>query len=104
LLVALRWALAAPVAALGGLLIICNSGAFAESAIRRRGASVFPLIGGVCVSIAMLVCPAPGAARLAWVPLIVDPCCALLLLVLAIQAGRARYCGPHRAEFEDGPQ
>jgi len=77
---ALRWALAAPAAALGTLVILGNYGALVESYLRNRYVSMIPLIGGVSLAIALLACPSPAAARRAWVPLVVDPGCGLALM------------------------
>jgi hypothetical protein len=43
-----------------------------------------PLVGGVSGSLALLACPIPGAARWAWVPLVLDPGGALLALLAAL--------------------
>ncbi len=46
----------------------------------RRG-SIAPLIGGIAGGIACLVCPMPGVARWAWLPLLLDLGCVPFLLL-----------------------
>jgi hypothetical protein len=60
-------------------------------AIRRRrkdktagGYSMIPLIGGVCGMIGCFVAPSVTMQQLWWIPLVVDPGCALLFTATAV--------------------
>jgi len=86
----MRWIIA------GSLILFSLVGAFAQwnamfLATRRlrvdenaSGYSLVPLVIGVLGVIGMLVAPASLLRRLWWVPLIVDPGCALLFGSVAI--------------------
>jgi len=49
---------------------------------RRQHHSFTPMIGGLSLALALLACPMTGTRRLAWLPLVADPGCLLVILLL----------------------
>lgn len=82
----------------GGLITLVNGGIFVQMAILRQDApSWVPLIGGLALMIALLLCPLPGTARWWWLPLLVDYGC------VPGFAHTAWYYWRHRHDEEDDP-
>ena len=48
----------------------------------RQHHSFIPMIGGLSLALALLACPMKGTMRLAWLPLVADPGCLLVTLLL----------------------
>ncbi len=70
-----------------GLWIIAmNFACIYAGVVRRCHRSVTPLLGGIGVTSALLICPLNGAIGYAWIPLLVDPGCLLSALMLAYSA------------------
>jgi hypothetical protein len=82
----LRWVASALLGVLGAWLVACNYACIVIGLTRRQHHSMIPLIGGIALAAALLTCPAPGATRWAWLPLVVDPGCLLVALVLGYTA------------------
>jgi hypothetical protein len=69
----IRWLIAVPLGLFGLFGIVCN---FA-CVVKQR--SLVPLVGGACVALAWLLCPAMGGRVWAWVPFVLDPGCWIIL-------------------------
>jgi hypothetical protein len=80
----LRWALSVPLAAVGALFLLGNVAAIVLPLMRRWKGSLVPVLGGPCLAVSMLNCPRAGIARFAWLPLVIDPGCGLLLTGVAV--------------------
>src|SRR5262245_45732579 len=80
---AIRWLFAVPLGLFGLWVTLCNYGCIVVSITRGRNHSTVPLIGGGSLSLAWLLCPALGAKSWAWIPLVIDPACALVLTLAA---------------------
>lgn len=81
---AIRWLFAVPLGLFGAWIVVCTYGALISSMRTGRRYSMIPLFGGGLVSLAWLLCPALGAKSWAWIPLVIDPSCALLFVVTAV--------------------
>jgi hypothetical protein len=79
----LRWLITLMLGIVGAWLTALNWSCVVSWYARRRHSSMFPLIAGVSLALALIACPIAGSARWAWIPLIVDPGC-LLLIILTI--------------------
>jgi hypothetical protein len=83
----IRCSFAVLLIALSSFAIICQFGGAAQASLRRRrdakagGYSMVPLIGGMLGVIGCLTAPSTTIHRLWWVPLVVDPGCALMFAV-----------------------
>jgi hypothetical protein len=81
-----RCAVAAVLIAFSAFVTVCHFGGIVRASrrLRRdknaRGYALLPLVGGVSGAIGCLVAPFAPIQRLWWVPLVVDPGCALLLV------------------------
>jgi hypothetical protein len=82
----IREVLAGLLLAFGALGVVTNLGCLWTVYVfrKRRGVSLVPFVGGLCGAAGLLVCPARGVAYYAWVPLVVDPGCLLLLACFAV--------------------
>ena len=76
---ALRWVIAV---AFGGFGVLVTTANFAGIAMSRRERhySLVPLLGGSSIAVGLLVCPLDGLAHYAWVPLLLDPGCLLMIV------------------------
>jgi hypothetical protein len=87
----LRWLLAVPLGLFGVWVTACNYACIYLGLVRREHHSIVPLVGGTCVALAWLLCPAAVARGWAWLPLAIDPgswVCVIVgpyLLVLAFR-------------------
>jgi hypothetical protein len=75
-----RWLIAVPLGLFGVWAMVCNYACIALWLFRGEHHSLVPLVGGVCVALAWLLCPAMGGRVCAWIPLALDPGCLLMLL------------------------
>lgn len=81
----MRWVLFSLLLVFGGWAIICNW----VVTLRRRG-SYIPVVGGVIVTIALLVTPLDAIRSLWWAPLVVDlGCMPTLVMVMGFLIWRA---------------
>ena len=71
----LRWVFSGALGLVGCWVIILNFSVVFLWYARRQHHSFIPLLGGCVAAVAMLVCPLPAVARLAWIPLIIDLGC-----------------------------
>ncbi len=72
------WILTALLAVYGAGFIATNYATAIVWYARHKHGSLVPLMGGVAVGVAMLVCPITGVKPWAWIPLVVDLGCAYL--------------------------
>jgi hypothetical protein len=75
----LRWGLAALLACLGLYVTFLNVSCIWVWHFRRRHHSMVPLLGGGAVALALLIVPLPGLAAYAWLSLLIDPGCLLMI-------------------------
>jgi hypothetical protein len=71
----LAWVVSALLAFLGGVAIVGNYSIAILWCVRRKRASMIPLLGGVFFAGAMLILPLPAVGRWAWIPLVADLGC-----------------------------
>ena len=64
---------------LGAYVILANYALLIRWLRKHKHFSFVPLIGGICMSVSMLLWPNPSLTRYAWVPLVIDLGCAYLL-------------------------
>jgi CHASE2 domain-containing sensor protein len=77
-----RWLITSTLGILGAWLTALNWSCIVIWYARRRHHSMIPLVGGGSLALALLACPMAGTTRWAWIPLIVDPGCLLMMLLL----------------------
>jgi hypothetical protein len=80
-------------AAVGSLVCIGNWWLVLRYVFRRQKASLVPLIGGLSWAASLLIV-SNGAARFAWLPLLLDPGC-LPLILTAVRRIVWRRCRRH---------
>ncbi len=81
---------------LGALITLLNGGVFVQGAILRQDTpSWVPLLGGLALTVALLLCPLPGTGRWWWLPLLLDYGC------VPGFAHTAWYYWRHRGEEDD---
>ena len=76
-----RWLIAVSLGLFGACGTVCNYACIASWLFRGEHRSMVPFVGGVCMALAWLMCPAVSSRGWAWIPLVLDPGCLLLLLV-----------------------
>jgi hypothetical protein len=85
----MRWPVVLVLIGLSAFVALGQYVCVAQASRRRRrdknagGYSMIPLIGGVLGVIGCFVAPSATIQQLWWIPLIVDPGCALLFTLLA---------------------
>ena len=75
----LRWVIAVAFAGFGALATTANYAYIAMSRPERHY-SLIPLLGGSSIAVGLLVCPVYGLAHYAWLPLLLDPGCILMIV------------------------
>jgi hypothetical protein len=66
------WPVTVALGAFSALLIVMNWCGVLYAVSRGRNYSPIPLVGGIVGCAALLLCPASGIWRFAWVPLVLD--------------------------------
>ena len=74
------WLVSGVLALFGGWIVITNYWITIRWYRHRRTASHTPLLGGLCLMAAMLASPIPRVARYAWVPLVIDLGCLVMVV------------------------
>ena len=74
------WLVSGVLALFGGWIVITNYWITIRWYRHRRTASHTPLLGGLCLMAAMLASPIPRVARYAWVPLVIDLRCLVMVV------------------------
>jgi hypothetical protein len=75
----LRWGFAALLACFGLYVALLNVSCIWMWYFRRRHGSMVPLLGGGAIALALLIVPLPEFAAYAWLPLLIDPGCLLMI-------------------------
>jgi hypothetical protein len=78
----MRWLTSLTLGVLGAWVSALNYSCIISWYARRQHHSFIPILGGGSLALALLACPTPGTTRLAWLPLVADPGCMLVTLVL----------------------
>jgi hypothetical protein len=87
----LRWILAGVLAVVGLVSIAGNWWIVLRPP--ARSTSMVTLVGGLCAGVAMLVVPVQALHIWAWVPLVVDPGCGLLVVGVLVERFNERARG-----------
>src|SRR5262245_30376794 len=77
----LLWLLTGLLTIFGAVGTIGNFVGIALAVFRGRSYSLAPFIGGGFLAIAFWICPVVELNRYAWIPLLVDPGCALMIVL-----------------------
>ncbi len=76
----LRWLLAVLAAVFGLIAFLLNYRLILSWLLRRKRGSMIPLYGGGCLALSLLLVPIAGLAYYAWLPLVLDPGCLLMVV------------------------
>ena len=68
-------------------LLVAHLGEALHLVTKKKRSSLGPLGGGLVGMVAMLLCPARAVQERAWLPLVVDPGCALYLTYFFVFGG-----------------